>query len=73
MNQVELENLTHVSPIDGAAEVLGALKSIGIKVGVITRSHRDYAVKALDISGLLQFIDCIVSRKLPFTTKSVVE
>ena len=61
-NQVEMENVQETSPVEGAGETRRKLKERGYKIGVVTRSCREYALKALEVAGLLGFVDVIVAR-----------
>lgn len=61
-NQIELESVGKTTPIDGANETLLELKKRGFKIGVVTRSCREYAVEALRITGLLEYVDVLVGR-----------
>lgn len=62
MNQVELENVDKTTPIPGARETLQEIKARGIKIGVLTRGHRAYALKALQVTGLYSSVDLILAR-----------
>ncbi|HIE14993.1 TPA: HAD family hydrolase [Candidatus Bathyarchaeota archaeon] len=62
MNQIEIESLDGARPIDGAFETLSYLKKKGIKIGVMTRSCREYTERALSKSGLKRFVDVISAR-----------
>ena len=61
-NHVELENVGKTRAVAGARETLQTLKNRKVKVGVVTRSCRKYALKALQNTGLLEFVDIIVAR-----------
>ena len=62
MNQVELEALDTIELKPNAKEILDSLQSQGYKRGIATRSHREYAVRGLDATGLLPYIEVIVGR-----------
>ena len=62
MNQVELEALDTIELKPNAKEILEILQEEGYRRGIATRSHRDYAVKGLNATGLLPFIEVIVGR-----------
>jgi phosphoglycolate phosphatase-like HAD superfamily hydrolase len=51
-NQIELENISSTCPIEGAKKTLTTLK----------KQSRRYALKALKLTGLLEFVDVIVAR-----------
>jgi HAD superfamily hydrolase (TIGR01549 family) len=61
-DHIELEHVTGTRAVDGAKDTLAHLKKQNYEVGVITRSCRRYALKTLQITGLLEFIDLIVAR-----------
>jgi HAD superfamily hydrolase (TIGR01549 family) len=61
-NHVELENVEKIRAVAGARETLQTLKNRNVKVGVVTRSCRKYALTALQTVGLLEFVDIIVAR-----------
>ncbi|MBS7657812.1 MAG: HAD family hydrolase [Candidatus Bathyarchaeia archaeon] len=62
MNEVELRSLTSVSSIKGVKETLKTLRVKGFKIGVLTRSCREYALKSLEKTCLIDFIDYLVAR-----------
>jgi len=62
MNEAELEALPTVEAIEGAREALEKLREKGLKLAVLTRGHRTYAVEALRRAGLLELIDVILTR-----------
>lgn len=62
LNQIELENVDKARLIKGADETLKVLKSRGVKIGVVTRGCREYAVKALKLTGLFDEVDSLVAR-----------
>lgn len=61
-NQIEMENVASTRAVEGAKETLTLLKKQNYGVGVITRSSRRYALKALKLTGLLEFVDVIFAR-----------
>ncbi len=62
MNEYELKGVDGTIPIVGANEVLYELKRRGLRIGVVTRSCREYALKTLKNHGLMRFVDAIVAR-----------
>jgi len=62
MNQVELENVHETKPIPGARETLKKLRARGVKIGVLTRGHKAYAIKALQVIDLYSTVDLILAR-----------
>ena len=61
-NQIELENVEKTRAVKDARETLQTLKNRKVKVGVVTRSCRKYALKALKAASLLEFVDILVAR-----------
>ena len=61
-NQIEIENVSSTCAIEGAKKTLMTLKKQSYDVGVVTRSCRRYALKALNLTNLLEFVDVIVAR-----------
>lgn len=61
-NQIEMEHVSATCAVEGAKEILTILKKQSYEVGVVTRSCRRYALKALKLTGLLEFVDVIVAR-----------
>lgn len=45
----------------GVAEVIHELHGAGIRLGVVTTKMRDTAIQTLELMGLLEAMDCIVS------------
>jgi HAD superfamily hydrolase (TIGR01549 family) len=62
MNDVELKSLTSVSQIKGVEQTLKTLKDKGFKIGVLTRSCREYALKSLEKTCLKNLVDCLIAR-----------
>jgi HAD superfamily hydrolase (TIGR01509 family) len=62
MNEVELESLDDASLIPGVPETLKALKERGLKLGLMTRSCREYAEKILKQFGLRRYFDAVIAR-----------
>ncbi len=62
MNEVELESLDGASLILGAAETLKALKERGLKLGLMTRSCREYAEKILERFNIRKYFDAVIAR-----------
>lgn len=62
MNEVELESVDKVTPIEGAKDVLIKLKEMGIKIGIATRGCGAYAREALRKTGLMEFVDILLAR-----------
>jgi len=62
MNEVELESYYDASLIPNVPETLKALKDQGLKLGLMTRSCREYAEKILMKFDLRKFFDVIIAR-----------
>jgi len=62
MNKGELDAVVNLSEIDGACEAITELKEKGLKLAILTRSHHEYALKALDKIKALDRFDVILGR-----------
>jgi phosphoglycolate phosphatase len=62
MRAVEQENVVSARPFDGGERMLEYLKRNGYRIGVLTRGSREYAVKALTVSGVIGMLDALVCR-----------
>ncbi len=62
MNQVELEALPTNELRSNAAETIKRLHDAGLRLGIATRSHREYTVRSLDTLGLKRYFRQIVAR-----------
>jgi len=62
MTDVEMEQVDSISAIAGVSETVKLLKEKGIKIGVLTRSCREYALKSLQTTGLSKLVDFIAAR-----------
>jgi phosphoglycolate phosphatase len=62
LNEVELSALEDARPMPGAAETLRDLVHQGIRIGVATRSHREYAIEALSRSDLSWYVEVLLAR-----------
>lgn len=62
MDSVELEMVSETVAIDGAHGILSMLKSMGVRVGILTRGCERYARSALERTGLAGFVDQIEGR-----------
>lgn len=59
---VEMEHVDKAVPFPGAVELIRALRSQDIRVGVLTRGCREYADGALSVSGVIDLLDHVVAR-----------
>lgn len=62
MNQVELEKVSKTKQINGAVKTLLALRKRGLRIGVLTRGCREYALEALKVVDMLELIDILLAR-----------
>jgi len=62
MNRFELESLDNATLMEDVHETLTYLRAKGLKLGIMTRSCREYAGKILDKFGLGGFFDAVVAR-----------
>ncbi len=62
MNRVEIESLDGASLIDGVPETLRSLKERGFRIGLLTRSCREYAEKILRRFNIRGYFDAILAR-----------
>lgn len=46
---------------DGAKELIKEIKSMGIKVGIVTSKKEDMAKRGMEINGILEFMDVIMT------------
>ena len=62
MTNVEMEEVDSVSALPGVSETMKWLKEKGIKIGILTRSCREYALKSLEIAELSKLVDFVSAR-----------
>jgi len=62
MDAIELEAIDGACILDGVVETLEMLKNRGVKIGIITRSCREYAIRVIDKFGLQNVIDAVAAR-----------
>jgi phosphoglycolate phosphatase len=62
MDLTEMERVDETVPVDGADACLAALEARGMRVGVLTRGSRPYAMAALRCAGLDGRFDAMVCR-----------
>jgi phosphoglycolate phosphatase len=62
MNKIELEAVDSVKLMDGVFFTLEKLKHFGLKIGIITRSCREYVYKVLRKFKLEKLIDAVAAR-----------
>ena len=62
MTDVEMEQVDSVSVIPGVSDTMRWLKEKGIKIGILTRSCREYALKSLNTTGLSKLVDFVAAR-----------
>jgi len=62
MDAVEMERVEETEVIQGAEETLAYLRGRGVKIGVLTRGCKDYAVRAMAKAGIGHLVDAIEAR-----------
>lgn len=62
MNKVELEKVSKTKQINGVIKTLLELRKRGLKIAVLTRGCREYALEALRVVGMLELIDSLLAR-----------
>jgi len=62
MDQGELEAVETLTAIKGAKEAMHKLKKMGYRLTILTRSHHEYAVKALEKTGMIGDFEVILGR-----------
>jgi len=62
MDQGELEAVDTLTAIEGAKEATHRLKRMGYRLAILTRSHHEYAVKALEKTGMIGDFEVILGR-----------
>lgn len=62
MDEIELDAIDGASILDGVVETLEMLKNLGFKIGIITRSCREYAISVIEKFGLQKVIDAVAAR-----------
>jgi pyrophosphatase PpaX len=62
MNEIELEAVDGARISNGVVETLEELKNLGVKIGIITRSCREYAISIIKKFGLQRLIDAVAAR-----------
>lgn len=62
MSEIELEAIEDVKLLDGVVETLEKLKRLGLKIGIITRSCREYTNRILKKFELEGMIDAVAAR-----------
>lgn len=69
MNRFELESVEHTVAVRDGQDVLNRLKRQGFKIGVLTRSCEAYAIKALELCKMREFVEAIGARTDPRKAK----
>ena len=62
MNNIELEALPTMKLKPNAIETIETLHGIGFKLGICTRSHREYADRTLEMYGMNDYFQAVVAR-----------
>lgn len=69
MSQIELQNVEKSVPRKGARNLLKRLRDEGVKIGILTRGCKAYAIKALGTCHMLEFVDAMGTRTDPLKAK----
>jgi HAD superfamily hydrolase (TIGR01549 family) len=62
MNEVELEAVENLIGFNGVKETIERLYNMGYKLAILTRSHKEYALKSLEKIKILHFFELILGR-----------
>ena len=62
LNSIELEGVEETVAIGGIRPALEGLRRRGLRIGVLTRGCREYAIRSLRVVGLHDLIDQVVGR-----------
>ncbi len=62
MDLTEMERVSETRPVEGSSDCLDALRRNGIRIGLLTRGSRAYALAALHHAGLGHRFDAMVCR-----------
>jgi len=62
MDQGELEAVESLTMIPGTSEAIHKLKTMGYRLAILTRSHHEYAVRALEKTGMTDDFELILGR-----------
>jgi len=62
LNEVEVETLPTVKPKPGAINLLKSIKDSGLKIGIATRSCREYALASMEKTGIMDYVDACLAR-----------
>jgi len=62
LTSAELTALDTVKPMPNAIETLDAIKKMGLKVGIATRSGAAYAKRCVEKTGLAPYVDAMLAR-----------
>jgi len=62
MDQGELEAVESLTLIPGTSVAIHQLRKMGYRLAILTRSHHEYAVKALEKTNMIRDFDLILGR-----------
>lgn len=62
LDNYELKALDGVRLMEGALDALDALKRMGLKIGIVTNSCREYTVRVIEMFSLNKYVDAFVTR-----------
>lgn len=63
ISQHEIETAEKAEPFPHSKELLESLKLKGKKIGIITRNCKKASFRTLEVSGLIDYIDLVVTRE----------
>jgi len=62
LNEVEVQTLPTVKLKPGTISLLKSIKKNGLKIGISTRSCREYAVASMEKTGIMDYVDACLAR-----------
>ncbi|MBS7623967.1 HAD-IA family hydrolase [Candidatus Bathyarchaeota archaeon] len=62
LDSYELKALEGVRLMEGALETLDALKRMGLKIGIVTNSCREYTIRVIEMFSLNKYVDAFITR-----------
>jgi phosphoglycolate phosphatase len=62
MDKVELEAVESLTMIPGTSDAIRKLRKMGYRLAILTRGHHEYAVRALEKTGMLGDFELILGR-----------
>lgn len=62
MDEGEMESVNNLAEIPGAKDAVTKLKNMGYKLAILTRGHHEYAIEALNKTGMHESFDLVLAR-----------